>query len=137
MRARSGAWHARDVPAPWVRCATALFVALLALAAASGPVRAGRVFVLADDRGQSRPYAAYREAPWPAAEAEAEEFARIDGALSADRDLGVMMIAPDREALRRAERALSLHLRQVARRLAIRLQVGPLAPGVLYGHPER
>jgi hypothetical protein len=112
-------------------------IALLALAVLPALTLAGRIFVLADDRGQRHPYAAYREAPWPAAEAEREQFARIASDLGRDPALGVMMIAPDREAMQRAERALSAPLRQKQRRLAIRQQVGPLVPGVLYGRRER
>jgi chlorite dismutase len=112
-------------------------LALLALAAFPALTLAGRMFVLADDRGQRHQYAAYSEAPWPAAAAEREQFAQIAAALRQDVNLGVMMIAPDREAMQRAERALSAHLRQKQRRLAIRQQVGPLVPVVLYGRRER
>lgn len=113
-----------------------LALALLVLCALSAAAQAGRVFVLADDQGQRHQYAAYRESPWPEADAEAGEFAQIARALKNDRDLGVMMIAPDRDALQRAERALAAQLRQKGRRLAIRQQVGPLAPAVLYGRRE-
>ena len=116
--------------------AVKLATALLVLGALSAAAQAGRVFVLADDQGRCHLYAAYRESPWPEADAEAGEFAQIARALKNDRSLGVMMIAPDRDALQRAERALATQLRQKARRLAIRQQVGPLAPAVLYGRRE-
>ena len=112
-------------------------IALLALAAFPALTLAGRMFVLADDQGQRHQYAAYRETPWPAAEAEREQFAQIAGELSKDKGIGVMMIAPGRDAMQRAERALAGPLRQKQRRLAIRQQVGPLLPVVLYGRRER
>jgi hypothetical protein len=113
-----------------------LAIAVFVFGAIAAAAQAGRIFVLADDQGQSHQYAAYRETPWPGADAEAGEFALVARALSSDRSLGVMMIAPDRDALQRAERALAAQLRQKVRRLAIRQQVGPLAPAVLYGHRE-
>jgi hypothetical protein len=112
-------------------------IALFALAAFPVLTLAGRMFVLADDQGQRHQYAAYREAPWPPVEAEREQFAQIAGELSKDKSIGVMMIAPDRDAMQRAERALAGPLRQKQRRLAIRQQVGPLVPVVLYGRRER
>jgi hypothetical protein len=84
-----------------------LVTALLVLGALCAPAQAGRVFVLADDQGQRHLYAAYREAPWPEADAEAGQFAQIASTLKYDRDLGVLMIAPDRNALQRAVRALA------------------------------
>jgi hypothetical protein len=112
-------------------------LAIAALAALPGLTLAGRVFVLADDQGQRQNYAAFRESPWPEAAAEHEQFRQIADALKRDRSLGVMMIAPDRAAMQRAERALGTHLRYKLRRLAIRERVGPLKPIVLFGQRER
>lgn len=112
-------------------------LAVLLLAALPSLTFAGRVFVLADDQGQRHHYAAFQEFPWPAADAEKDAFGRIAAGLRQDRNLGVMMVAPDRAAMQRAERALAPHLRHKPRRLAIREKVGPLQPVVMYGRRER